>query len=162
MTTCTTNPHQIRNNSTIRNEFTTSDPVSQESSTSVGLPAREKTAKVGRVLFEQIGPQGVVQTGSSFGSQVYPRSLRMVPSDRRQNFLHFLFPGPRAYLASFWSYGEKTKFQKKKVGCHGNVPRKFENRGSDRSSAAIAELNGENRVKIRPVEVEIIGLTKNR
>jgi len=113
MTTCTTNPHQIRNNSTIRNEFTTSDPVSQESSTSVGLPAREKTAKVGRVLFEQIGPQGVVQTGSSFGSEGYPRSLRMVPSDRRQNFLHFLFPGPRAYLASFWSYGEKNEISEK-------------------------------------------------
>ena len=45
MTTCTTNPHQIRNTSTIRNEFTTSDPVSQESSTSVGLRAREKNGE---------------------------------------------------------------------------------------------------------------------
>jgi len=51
----------------------------------------------------------------------------MVPLDRRQNFLHFLFPGPCAYLASFWSYGGKTKFQKTKVGCHGNVQWKFEN-----------------------------------
>ena len=50
-----------------------SDPISQESSTTVGLPAGEKTAKVGRVLFEQIGP-AVVLTGSNFGSQGHPRS----------------------------------------------------------------------------------------
>jgi len=31
---------------------------------------------------------------------------------------------------------------------------------SDRSSTAIAEPNGKSRVKIRSVEVEIIGLTK--
>ena len=42
--------------------------------------------------------------------------------------------------------------------CYGNVFWKFENRGSDRSSTAIAEPNGEHRVKIRPVEVEIKGL----
>jgi len=48
--------------------FRDSNPNSQESSTPVYLPAGEKkTAKVGRVLFEQIGPEGVVQTGSSFG-----------------------------------------------------------------------------------------------
>jgi len=35
-----------------------------------------------------------------------------------------------------------------------------ENRGSASSSTAIAELNAENCVKIGPVDVEIIGLTK--
>ena len=45
-----------------------------------------------------------------------------------------------------------------KLVCYGNVFWKFENRGSDRSSTAIAEPNGEHRVKIRPVEVEIKGL----
>ena len=47
-----------------------------------------------RILFEQIGPERLVQTGNSFGSQGHPKSLRMVPFDRRQNFLYFLFPGP--------------------------------------------------------------------
>ena len=84
-----------------------SDPILQESSMPVGLPAEEKMVKVGRLLFEQIRPEGVVQTRSSFGSQGHPRSLRMVPLDIRRNFLHFLFPGPCAYLVSFWSYGEK-------------------------------------------------------
>jgi len=51
---------------------------------------------------------------------------------------------------------KKKKFQKTQIGCDGNVPSKYENR----SSTAIAEPNGENRVKIRPVEVEIIGLTE--
>jgi len=75
-----------------------------------------KKAKIGRVLFEQIGPEGVVKTGSSFSSQGHPRSLRMVPSDGKQNFLHFLFPGPCAYLASFLSYGEKKRnFGKQKL-----------------------------------------------
>jgi len=36
-----------------------SNPISQESSTPVGLPAGEKTAKIGRVLYEQIGPEVV-------------------------------------------------------------------------------------------------------
>jgi len=54
----------------------------------VGRPAK-KTAKIGRVLFEQIGPEGPVQTGSSFGSRGHPRSPWMVPFDRRQNFLCF-------------------------------------------------------------------------
>ena len=85
----------------------------------------------------------------------------MVPSDRRQNFLHFLFPGPCAYLASFLSYGKKTKFQKKKLVAmatsleNSKIEVRFRS-----SSTAIAEPNGENRVKIRPVEVEIIGLTE--
>jgi len=69
-----------------------SNPILQESSTPVNLPTGEKTAQVGRVVFEQIGPEAVVQTGSSFGSQNHPKSLRMVPLDRRQNFLHILFP----------------------------------------------------------------------
>jgi len=68
------------------------NPISQHKSTciSVGLPAGEKTAKIGRVLYEQIGPE-VVQTGSSCGNQGHPRSLKSVPFDRRQNFLYFLF-----------------------------------------------------------------------
>jgi len=119
-----------------------------------------KKAKIGRVLYEQIGPEGVVKTGSSVISQGHPRSLRMVPSDGKQNFLHFLFPRPCAYLASFLSYGEKTKFRKTKVGCHSDVPWKIKNRGSDWPSTAIAEPNCKNRVKIRPVETEIKWLTK--
>jgi len=53
-----------------------SNPISHESSTPVGLPAGAKAAKIVRVLFAQIGPEGVVQTGSSFGSRGHPRSLR--------------------------------------------------------------------------------------
>jgi len=70
------------------------------------------------LLFEQIGAEGVVayKAEAVFGSPGHPRSLRVVPSDRRQNFLHFLFPGPCAYLASFWSYGEKKRnFKKRKL-----------------------------------------------
>jgi len=59
-----------------------SNPILQQSSTPVGLSAREKN--------------GVVQTGSSFGSQGHPKSLRMVPFDRRQNFLYFPFSRPCA------------------------------------------------------------------
>jgi len=43
-----------------------SNPILQQLSTPVGLPSGEKTAKIGRVLFEQIGPEGVVKTGSRF------------------------------------------------------------------------------------------------
>jgi len=39
-----------------------------------------KKVKIGRVLFEQIGPEGLVQTGSSFCTQGHPRSLRMCHS----------------------------------------------------------------------------------
>jgi len=39
-------------------------------------------------------------------------------------------------------------------------PLKIKKRASVRSSTAIAEPNGENRVKIRLVDVEIIGLTE--
>ena len=66
-----------------------------------------------------------------------------MPFDRKQNFLHFPFPSPWAYLASFCSYDEKTKFHRTKVGCYGNVPWRFKNRCSDRSSTAIAELSSE-------------------
>ena len=118
-----------------------SNQILQQSSTLVGLPAGEKTGKIVHILFEQIEPERVVKTGSSFGSQNQPRSLRMVPFDRRQNFLHFLCPRPCAYLASFLSYGEKMKFRKKKVGFHGSVPWKIKNRGSDWSSTATAEPN---------------------
>jgi len=55
----------------------------------------------------------------------------------------------------------KNKFRRTKVGCHGNVPWKFKNRGSDRSSTAIAEPNGENRVKLHSVKVESKGLTES-
>ena len=75
----------------------------------VGLPVGEKKANIGRVLLEQITPEEVVQTGSSFGSQGHPRLLRTVPFDRRRNLQYFLFPGPYAYRASFWSYGEKNE-----------------------------------------------------
>ena len=85
----------------------------------------------------------IVQTGNSFGNHGHLRSLRMVPFDRRQNFLYFLFSGPHAYLVLFWSYSIKTILQKMKVGCYGKVPWKFENRGTDRSSTAIAGPNGE-------------------
>ena len=132
-----------------------SNPISQESSTPVGRPAWEKTAKkIGRVLFEQIWPDGVVQTGNSFGSQGHPRSLRMVSFDKRQTCLHFLVPISRRFGAT----AKKRYFIKRKLVCYGNVFWKFENRCSDRSSTAIAEPNVENRVKIRPVEVEIKGL----
>jgi len=39
-------------------------------------------------------------------------------------------------------------------------PLKIQKRASDRSSTAIAEPSGDNRVKIRPLKVDIIGLTK--
>jgi len=54
--------------------------------------------------FELIGPEEVVQTGISFGSQGHSRSLRMVLFDSRQNFC-----GACAYLASFCRYDEKKR-----------------------------------------------------
>jgi len=83
-------------------------------------------AKIGHVLFEQIGLEGLVQTGSSFGSRGHYGWCHST----RQNFLYFLYLEPYAYLASFWSYGVETKLQKIKIGCYGNVPRWIENRGS--------------------------------
>ena len=78
---------------------------------------QKKMAVIGYILFEQIGPKGVVQTRSSFGCQGHPKSLRMVPFDRRQNVLYFPCPGPYACLPSLWSFGKKR---------NGNVPRKIE------------------------------------
>jgi len=72
--------------------------ILQQSSMPVALPPEEKTVKISHILFEQI--EGLVQTGSSFGTQGHPRSLRMVPFDRRQNFLYFLPTELYAYLAS--------------------------------------------------------------
>ena len=104
--------------------------------------------------------EGVVQTGSGFGCQGHSRSLRIVPFDRKQNFLYFLFPGPCAYLASFWSYGEKNEIAEKENWLLWQRLWKIRKSRFRSSSTAIAETNGKNRVKIRPVEVEIIGLTK--
>ena len=42
-------------------------------------------------LFEQIGPEGVVQTECSFDFQGHQRSIRMVPLDRKRICLHFLY-----------------------------------------------------------------------
>jgi len=81
----------------------------------------------------------------------------------RQETKFYIFSFPRTTCLSrvvLELRRKKTKFQKTRVGCHGNVPWKFENRGSDCSSTATAEPNGENRVKIHPVKVEIIGLTE--
>ena len=88
-----------------------SNPIWQQSLTPVGLSAGEKTAKIGCVLFEQIRPEGVVQTGSSFGSQGHPRSLRMVPLDRIQNCLQptHSFPGttcPSRIVLELWQKNE--------------------------------------------------------
>jgi len=101
-----------------------------------------------------------VQTGTSFDSQGHPRSLWMVPFDRRQNFIYFLFPGPHAYLASFWSYGEKNEISENESWLPWQRPLKIRKSRFRCSSTATAEPNGENRVKIHPVKVEIIGLTE--
>ena len=74
----------------------------------------------------------------------------------RVKCLVFLTHGVYAYLASFWSYGVKMKLYKTKIGCYDNVSRgtKF-----TKIKVQIVHLqpNAENRMKIRPVEVEIIG-----
>jgi len=132
----------------------------QHKSTPVWLPAWEKTAKIGRVLFEQIGLEGLVQTRSSFGNRGQLMSLRMVPFDRRQNFLYFLFPGSYATSHHFGVTAWKLNFRKRKLVATATSLRWIENRRSDHSSTDIAKPNGENNVKIRPVEVEIMGLTK--
>jgi len=62
------------------------------------------------VLFEQIGAEGVV----AYKAEAV-LALRVTRGrygwchPTEENFLHFLFPGPCAYLASFWSYGEKNE-----------------------------------------------------
>jgi len=52
------------------------------------------------------------------------------------------------------SYGEKNEIAENKNSLLWQRPLKNKNRGSDRSSTAIAEPNVENRMKIHPVEVE--------
>jgi len=87
------------------------------------------------------------------------RSLKIITDSairQETKFSIFSFPGPCAYLASFWSYGEKNEIAEKENWLLWKL-RKSRFRSS---STAIAETNGKNRVKIRPVEVEIIGLTK--
>jgi len=59
----------------------------------VGLPAGEKkTVKIGRVLFEQIGPEAAVQTGSSFGSQGSPEVITDGAIRQKTKFPIFSFP----------------------------------------------------------------------
>ena len=121
-----------------------------------------KTEKVGRVLFEQIRPERVVQTGSSFGSRGHPKTLRMVPLNRRLNFLHFLFPRPCAYLASFWSYGEKNEISENESWLPWQRPLKIRN---SRFRSFIYSRSGTEMWKPceNPsiyIEVEIIGLTE--
>ena len=86
-----------------------SNQISQESSMPVGLPVGEKKGE------HRSRTAGANHAGRSsanrkqFGSQGHPRLLRTVPFDRRRNLQYFLFPGPYAYRASFWSYGEKNE-----------------------------------------------------
>jgi len=91
------------------------DPIWPQSPTPVSIPPAEKNGEDRSRIFEQTGLEGLVQTGSSFGSQGHQRSLRVVLFDR-------IHPGPFAYHTSFWSYCVKMKLQKKKFGCYGNVP----------------------------------------
>ena len=72
--------------------------------------------------FELIGPEEVVQTGISFGSQGHSRSLRMVLFDSRQNFLYFSLWGMCLSRVVLSLRRKKTKLQKTKIGCYGNVP----------------------------------------
>jgi len=55
---------------------------------------------------------------------------------------------------------EKRNFRKRKLVAMATSFEKSKNQGSDRSSTAIAEPDGANRVKIRPVEAKIIGMTE--
>jgi len=59
-------------------------------------------------------------------------------------------------VLELWCKNKIAKKRKLVANCYGNVPWGIKNRGSVRSAAAIVEPNGENRMKIRPVEVEII------
>ena len=62
-----------------------SNPILQQLSTPVGLPSGEKTAKIGRVLFEQIGPEGVVKTGSRFWVTAKKRNFGKTKVGRHGN-----------------------------------------------------------------------------
>ena len=94
---------------------------------------RKKT-QIGRVLFKQIRLEGVVQTRSSFGNQGHPRSLRLVPFNRRQNFPYCLFPEPYAYLKKQKLVVMATFLEKSKIEVHLLTY----------LLTAIAEPNGEN------------------
>jgi len=79
------------------------------------------------------------------------------------NISYFHFQRPYAYLASFWSYGEKNKIATKNENwLPWQRPLGLKIRKSRFRSFiySIAEPNGENRVNIRRAEVEIIGLTE--
>jgi len=94
-----------------------SNPNWHESSMPVGLPAGEKKRRRSVAYFlSKSDLKQQYKPGAVLALRGHLRSLPMVPFDRRQNLLYFLFPGPCAYLMSFWSYGEKKrKFRKPKL-----------------------------------------------
>jgi len=92
---------------------------------------------------DQIGLERLLQTGCSFGTHGYPRSLRMVPFDRRQNFLYF-------HKTNYMTISSCFGVSAWKRNCRKNWflwQRPLRNH----SSTAIAEHNVENRVKIRKI-----------
>jgi len=84
-----------------------------------------------------------------------------VPFDRKQNFLYFLFPHYVPISRHFGATAKKNEIAEKENWLLWQRPWKLRKSKFRSSSTAIAETNGKNRVKIRPVEVEIIGLTKS-
>ena len=116
-------------------------------------------AKIGHVLFEQIGLEGLVQTGSSFGSRGHPRSLRMVPFDTTK-FPIFSLPGTiciSRVVLELWCGNEIAENKNWLLWQRPSMDRKSRFRSL---STAMVEPNGENHVKIRPVEVKIKWLTE--
>ena len=88
-------------------------------------------------------------------------SLRMVQFNRRQNFLYFHLRDHMAISRRFGVTAKKNEISENESWLLLQRPLKIKKkRASVRSSTAIAEPNGENRVKIRLVDVEIIGLTE--
>ena len=80
----------------------------------------------------------------------------LTPFDRRQNFLYFLYiPISRRFGVTAW---KRNCRKQKLVAIATSLGDR--NWGSDRSSTAIAETNGENPMKIHPVEDAIVGLTE--
>jgi len=139
-----------------------SNPNWHESSMPVGLPAGEK--KRWRSVAYFLSKSDLKQQykpGAVLALRGHLRSLPMVPFDRRQNFLYFLFPGPCAYLMSFWSYGEKNESSENQSWLLWKRPLKIQ---KSRFRSFIYSHSGTERescVKIHPVEVEIIGLTEH-
>jgi len=121
-----------------------SNPILPQSSTPVGLPAGEKNDENRSRTF------WVDRTRRSRRSGTNRKQFRLSGSSEvitngatreKRKFPTFSFPGttcPSGVVSELRR--KKTKFQKTKVGCHGNVPWKFENRGPYRSSTVIAEL----------------------